>query len=337
MSDGTHLPDHTSREIARQPALLDQALALPLSTLAPPVMDRTRTPIVVGCGTSYYLALAGAARMRERNGTPAIALPAGDLWLWPDRELAPWHNPVVIAISRSGTTTEVVRAARAARERNVAVVAITTAPDAELSTTANHVIALPEAAERSIVMTGSFTSMLLVLERLAAERADQMLSSANLATFAASHMEDLRRQASEVVATDPTRYVFLGAGADYALALEGMLKMKEMTQIDSQAFASLEFRHGPISVLDENSVVVLLHHGDEFERDLASDLAARGASVVAIGPGSLGPAATWTVDLPPDLSGILAMPFLQWLAYEQAVALEKDPDAPHGLTQVVHL
>lgn len=337
MPDDSRLPDHTSHEIARQPALLDQARALSLTTLAAPVMDRARTPVLVGCGTSYYLALAGAARMRELTGRPAIALPAGDLWLWPDRELAPWDDPILIAISRSGTTTEVVRAAQAARNRNVPVVALTTGPDSALSATADHVIALPDAAERSIVMTGSFSSMLLVLERLAAERAGKVLALDDLATFAGSHMDQLRARAGEVVATGAVRYVFLGAGADHALALEGMLKMKEMTQIDSQAFASLEFRHGPISVLDEHTVVVLLHRGYEFERDLAADLAARGASLVAVGPGSLGPAATWTVDLPPELPGVLAMPFLQWLAYEQAVALDKDPDAPHGLTQVVQL
>lgn len=337
MPDDAKLPDHTSREIDRQPALLDQAMELSLTTLAAPVMDRARTPVLVGCGTSYYLALAGAARMRERTGSPAIALPAGDLWLWPDRELAPWQAPILIAISRSGTTTEVVRAAQAARDRGVPVIAVTTVPDSTLSATADHVIALPDAAERSIVMTGSFTSMLLVLERLAAERAGQMLPATQLAAFAAAHMDDLRARAGEVVATGPSRYVFLGAGADHALALEGMLKMKEMTQIDSQAFASLEFRHGPISVLDEHTVVVLLHRGQDFERDLASDLVARGASVAAIGPGSLGAAVTWTVDLPDELPGVLAMPFLQWLAYEQAIALDKDPDAPHGLTQVVEL
>lgn len=336
MSNVTGHTDHTSREIARQPDLFEQVLAMSLSTLAPPVMDRVRTPVLVGCGTSYFLALAGAARMRERAGTPAIALPAGDLWLWPDRELAPWHEPVVIAISRSGTTSEVVRAAQAARDRHVPVVAITTDADSALATTADHVIALPDAAERSIVMTGSFTSMLLVLERLAAERAGRSLPLSGFVSSASSRMDDLRRQAVEVVGTGPVRYIYLGTGVDSALALEGMLKMKEMTQIDSQAFASLEFRHGPISVLDDETVVVLLHHGYDFERDLASDLTARGASVVAIGSGNLQPAA-WNLDLPTELPGVIAMSFLQWLAYEQAVALGKDPDAPHGLTQVVEL
>lgn len=182
MPGGAHLSDHTSREIARQPPCSARPWRCrfrrcsfrngPNSNLRPRWL---RGVLLPGAGWR-----GADARTRWH----AVVRPACRRSVAPDRELAPWHNPVVVAISRSGTTTEIVRAAQ---KRDVPVVGHHDGPDAELSTTVDH--SSPCLRRRTQRRHDRGIPCCSYSERLAAGRADHVLPSANLATFATPHME----------------------------------------------------------------------------------------------------------------------------------------------------
>jgi glucosamine--fructose-6-phosphate aminotransferase (isomerizing) len=137
-------------------------------------------------------------------------------------------------------------------------------------------------------------------------------------------------------------FVYLGLGPNHGLAQEATLKLKEMTQVPCEAYGPLEFRHGPISIIEPGSAVVLL--GGSREQDylpeLERELARHGAHVAKVSPHPSDVAAT-TLRLPPGLSDIargpLYLPAVQLLAYHRARAIGLNPDEPRNLDQVVVL
>jgi glucosamine--fructose-6-phosphate aminotransferase (isomerizing) len=133
-----------------------------------------------------------------------------------------------------------------------------------------------------------------------------------------------------------SHFVFLGAGHLYGVALEGALKLMEMSQIFTQAFHPLEYRHGPISLVDEHTAVVMLHSADrgEAETKLAGELQQKGARVIGFGGSG---DASFAVDCDPALMGLACLPALQLLGERAAQSRNIDTVAPRHLTKVVTL
>lgn len=285
--------------------------------------------VFVGCGTSYNLALTLAAVFNGR-GRRAIAVPGGE---WAERRsayLADTTGATVVAISRSGESTEAVRAVRVSRATGVPTVAITCEKDSSIAREAETVIHAPTHPDEGIVMSVSASLMLVLGLRLAGERVDPAVAAAAGAALAA-----IGAQAPAVIA-GRNKYVFLGGGAYFGLAAEGALKAQEMSLSVSQPFHTMEYRHGPISLADEDMVAVMLYSEDTpaGEAKLASELQAKGVRVIGLGgPGDL------SVGL--DISGLqrmLAMlPALQILGERVAGAKGIDSTAPRHLTKVVTL
>src|SRR5258707_3634135 len=124
--------------------------------------------LFIGCGSSYYIALAAAASWTALTGTPARAIPASELLLFPDLVLAGATDFAPVLISRSGRTSEVLRAAQFLNQKKIPNIASSCAPRQKLEELATTSILLPQADERSTVMTRSLTSLLLALQYLAA-------------------------------------------------------------------------------------------------------------------------------------------------------------------------
>lgn len=301
-----------------------------------------------GSGTSLYLAQAAASVFQEATGRVAKAVPASEVFLSPGSTV-PRRGPVVaFIISRSGTTSEAVIAADFLRRTapHVRTVGLTCKAGTKLAATVEAALELPFAEERSVVMTQSFTSMLLALHLIAAVVADDGALRAELARLPAlvdgrlDEFEAFGRELGE--RRELARFVFLGLGPNGGLAEEGTLKLKEMTQVTCEAYNPLEFRHGPISIVADDTATILL--AGERERayldDLATDLKGFGAQVAVVGPYAVTPADRLLL-LPDGLSdlarGPLYLPPLQFLAYHRAVTLGLDPDQPRNLNQVVLL
>ncbi|WP_062217287.1 SIS domain-containing protein [Streptomyces sp. NBRC 109706] len=299
----------TAAEIAAQPdawrRAAEAALAAPDGALPRP----GERVAVTGCGTSWFMALAYAA-LREAAGQgetdafPASAFPVSRTY---ER---------VVAISRSGTTTEVARlltAVRAARP-DVPVLALTADGATPVGQAATHTVVLDWADERSVVQTVFATTALAFL-RAALEPAGSGLPPV---VDAALDAESALGRPLPDSALAAGQWTFLGSGWTYGLALEAALKLREAAGGWTEAYPSMEYRHGPIAIAGRGRVVWLF------------DAAPEGVSerVRSAGGSLLGPAEG------DPLAGLV---LAQRLAVAVAEARGLDPDRPRGLTRSVIL
>lgn len=251
-------------------------------------------------------------------------------------------------ISRSGTTSEALLAATFLRDQhpNVTTVGVTCNAGTKLEAQCDACLAMPFATESSVVMTQSFTTMLLALQIVAAVIAGDttLLDELDgLPDALASRLDEIDAFAREL-ATSMTwdTAIFLGLGPNQGIAEEGTLKLKEMTQSTCEAYNPLEFRHGPISIVDAETLIIMVEGQREraYLVDIYADLRRFGAGLVAVGPHRMdGPDRRLVVgdDLSDLARAVLPVPFLQLLAFHRAEALGLDPDQPRNLGQVVVL
>lgn len=285
--------------------------------------------VVIGCGTSYNLALSVASVMNSA-GISAVAVPAGEWELRPDAYVASGTKIEVVALSRSGETTETVTAAKSSRARGHKVISITCEPGSPLCEPAHQLVEFFTHPDEGIVMTASASLMLLAGLSLAG-----LVTDDTLADYAQTGLNVL--QSLDLAEFNKRSHVvFLGAGALYGIALEGALKLQEMAICYTQAFHPGEYRHGPVSLVDARTAVIMLYHSDTaaIEADLVAELQEKGAFVLGIGgPGD----ATIPLQAVGDLGGAEALPALQMLGELYARAKGIDTTAPRHLTKVVKL
>jgi glucosamine--fructose-6-phosphate aminotransferase (isomerizing) len=284
--------------------------------------------VFIGCGTSYNLA-ATLAVLANGQGRPAIAVPGGE-WLerpasyWPD-----WRKAHVVALSRSGETTETVAAAKASRAAGISVTAITCEKQSDITRNCDRLVFAETHPAEGIVMTSSASLMLLLGLQLLGYPID-----GSLIETAQTLLESFDAQVPSRLG-GRSHFVFLGGGALYGIALEASLKLQEMSQIYTQAFHPLEYRHGPISLMDERTVAIILYGEAQLaEAKLAREMSDKGALVIGFGgPGDL----SLPVPIASPLKGLVALPALQLLGERAAQARNIDTVAPRHLTKVVTL
>ncbi len=329
----------TYDEIKSQTAAWAQALDLATTCALPPAEDYSQV-IFTGCGSTYYLSLSAAALYQELTGRPTRAVPGGELWLNPQVYLAK-ERTLLIAVSRSGTTSETVQAVRRFRsERGGEVLAISNYDEA-LPHMADRRIVIDRGQEQSVAQTRSFASMLVAATAISARMArrnDLVSAMRGLAVVGQRLMAKYERLAQEIGEdTSLDRFYFLGSGTRYGLACEVNLKMKEMTLTHSEPFHFLEFRHGPMSMVNEHAAVVgLLSDANRAqEAKVLNEMEALGGRVLDIGDS--GAQVCLESDMPESVRGVLYLPILQLLAFYRSLAKGLNPDRPTNLTAVVKL
>lgn len=245
--------------------------------------------LFIGCGSSYYVALAAAAAWSRITGIRARAIPASELLLFPDLVLADSEDLAAVVISRSGSTSEAVQAARLLeREKNIRVLAVTGTPDQPLEQIATATLPLLPCDEKSTVMTRSFTTMLLGLQYLAACQADDSSlrqSLGRLSSLTQPAMDSLHPRVRDFVgARQFADYVCLGQGPFFGLACETALKITEMSVSYAQSFHTLEFRHGPKSIVGPETLIIFLlsEQGYDAECDVLQEIKGLGATTLAV-------------------------------------------------------
>ena len=302
--------------------------------------------LFTGCGSTHYLSLAAAALFQEMTGKIARAVPGGELLLNPENFVGRIGNPtgktLLVAVSRSGSTTETVRAVEQFKKQNLGpVVAITNYSDQPLAGLADVPVVIEKGQEESVAQTRSFASMYVAataMTMLAAGREDLRASMRRLPGIGQTLMqkyEALARETGENLAFD--RFYFLGSGTRYGLACEANLKMKEMTLTHSEPFYFLEFRHGPMSMVTTSAVVVGLLSEKNFdhEQTLLNEMRAMGGKTLSIAES--GADVVFHSGIPESVRNVLYLPVLQLLAYYRSMAKGLNPDRPNNLTAVVKL
>lgn len=289
---------HMAKELASQPELWERAGALTdVQALLP---DRGKRIAVVGCGTSWFIAQSYAV-LRERAGHgPTDAFAASEAPV-DDR-----RYDAVVALTRSGTTTEVLELAERlrGRTRTIGVIGDASSPLVEL---VDEAVTLPFADEQSVVQTRFATTALALFRASLGERLDAAVEDARVAIA-----EELP---AELV--DAEQYTFLGLGWAYGLAQEAALKMREASQSWTESYPSMEYRHGPLAIAAPGRVTWQF---GPAPRGLADEVSGVGARFEQ---GRLDPMAE--------------LIRAQRVALARAVARGLDPDRPRNLTRSVIL
>ena len=285
--------------------------------------------VIVGCGTSYYLAMSIAATF-NREGHMAIAVPGAEWARRPGSYAAAQDGVTVVALSRSGESSETVQAVEASRKAGMRTIAITCEKDSSIARAAETVIFAPTHPSEGIVMTSSASLMLLIGLRMAGASID-----AGIAATAEALMEKADADISRII-QGRSHFVYLGSGLLYGLATEGALKLQEMSLSYSQSFHPMEYRHGPISLVDDKTFVVAVYNADtaEEEAGVIQDIRDKGAFVLAFGgPGDL------SLDVPAGNAdrALAVLAVLQILGERVAEMRGVDTEAPRHLSKVVVL
>jgi glucosamine--fructose-6-phosphate aminotransferase (isomerizing) len=213
--------------------------------------------------------------------------------------------------------------------------------DEALSRLADVNIVIPKGQEESVAQTRSFASMYVAVTALCARMAgrDDLLSTMgglqNVGRWLIEKYEPFAKSIGENLAYD--RFYFLGSGIHYGLACEVNLKMKEMTLTHSEPFHFLEFRHGPMSMINENAIVVgmLSDVNRVHEAKVLSEMKALGGTVAGLGESEAD--IEFKSGIPESMRGVLYLPVLQLMAFHRSLAKGLNPDRPANLTAVVKL
>lgn len=300
-----------------------------------------RQVIFTGCGSSYYSSLAAATLFQNITGICARAVPAGELWMDPGAHYSGRDN-LLFAVSRSGSTTEVVQVVRQFKADHAGPVFSVYVDDGQpLAHLSDFCLPISGAKEQSIAQTRAFTSMYLALvavTTLAAGRPDlfeEMRKLPDVGRSLLARYEGYARAVGENLDVD--RFYYLGSGERYGLACEGNLKMKEMALTHTEPFYFLEFRHGPISMVNENTVVVglLSESWRNYEEKVLDDARELGAHVVALAENNAD--ISFNSNLPENVRSVLYLPLLQTMALYRSLKKGFDPDRPNNLDAVVFL
>jgi len=269
--------------------------------------------------------------------------------LFPETVLPTAGRPVLLIASRSGETTETVRAAETFAERFPGhTILIGCRSESRMGRLADLAIVIPEGNEVVIPQTRSFSSMYLAAQYLVAlldddaELADALRRVPDLLPGLLDRWEPVVQRAAEA---DWDSAVFLGGGPLYGVAVEATLKLTEMSLSSAVAYHTLEVRHGPRSIIDESTLVVGLGslRGAPYERQVLAELAEETQHVLAFTPGDGWDLSELAAEIPlgdriPEHAlGLLYLPLLQLLAYHRALHKGVNPDESRNLTSYIEL
>jgi glutamine---fructose-6-phosphate transaminase (isomerizing) len=337
---------HTWREIQSQPESWAAALELlrvhadDLRALAQ--AGRYDSVIFTGCGSPYYLALAAAAAFQELTGRPARGVPASEIWLNSGAAMPEGGRTLLIALSRSGETTETLRAVESFRAAGRGdVLTLSCYPDRPLTSLGDLNLIFPSGQEQSMAQTRAFSVLYLATVALAAlwaGRDDRLAELDRLPDVCRRLLNDTA-DITHDLGSDATidRFYFLGSGPRYGLACELSLKMKEMSISHSEPFHFMEFRHGPRAMAGPGALLVGLVSAANQAHELAvlEDIRGQGARVLAIGEHATNVA--FGAGMSATASDLLYLPVGQLLGFQRALYNGCNPDQPENLAAVVVL
>src|SRR5438445_6595249 len=321
--------------------------------LPPARCARIRRIVIVACGTSWHAGLVGRHVLEELVGVP-VSVEYASEYRYRTQLCLP--GTVTVAISQSGETADTLEALRAARAAGSPVIGIVNVVGSTIAREADGGIYLHAGPEIGVASTKAFTSQLVALHLfglyLGRQRGlprDAGLRVANqlagLPDLIARTLElDPEVRALAARYADATNALYLGRGVNFPVALEGALKLKEISYLHAEGYPAAEIKHGPIALIDENMPVVFVAPKDDVYAKVVSNMQevkARGGRIIAItseGNGDLAGRVEHQLRVAetiPLLSPILTVIPLQLLAYHIAVRRRCDVDRPRNLAKSV--
>ena len=336
-----------------------------LSTYVDPIHGRARAPgasdfakierlQIVACGTAAYAGLIGKYLIERLAGLPVDVEIASEFRY---REPAIRPGTLAIAVSQSGETADTLAALRFCKSKGLATAAIVNAPDSTMSREVDLLWPTHAGPEVGVASTKAFTAQVTVLTAIAVAAAAQrglidateqarlvsvLMEAPRLLADALQVEEEVRGLAQEIAKARDVLY--LGRGAMFPLALEGALKLKEISYIHAEGYAAGELKHGPIALVDEATPVIVIAPSDAYLDKTVSNITqviARGGKVVMITDphgARQAPEGARVVIVPacdPLIAPLVFSPSIQLLAYHVAVHKGADVDQPRNLAKSV--
>ena len=351
------------KEIFEQPVVVAQTLRSYLrrveQTVALPQIDFDLASInrvtIVACGTSFYAGMVAKYWFEQFARLP-VDIDVASEFRYRDPVLEP--GGLALFISQSGETADTLAALRHCKAAGQTIAVVVNVPTSSMAREADLLLPTHAGPEIGVASTKAFTCQLAVLAALAAHLAvrrgrmtraeeaaivEQLVEVPAALNAALAHDEEIAAMAHLIA---PARDVlYLGRGPDYPLALEGALKLKEISYIHAEGYASGEMKHGPIALIDEAvPVIVLAPSGPLFEKTVSNmqEVRARGGKVVLIsdteGIAEAGEGCLATIEMPrvhPLIAPLVYAVPVQLLAYHVAVAKGTDVDQPRNLAKSV--
>ena len=310
---------------------------------------------IVACGTSYYAGLVAKYWIEQFARVP-VDIDVASEFRYREPVLEP--GGLALFISQSGETADTLAALRHARAEKQRIAVVVNVPTSSMAREADLLLPTHAGPEIGVASTKAFTCQLAVLAALAAnlarakgrlsrdeEKADRRAPAggAGGAQCRAGHDDDIAAMAHLIA---PARDVlYLGRGPDYPMALEGALKLKEISYIHAEGYAAGEMKHGPIALIDDNvPVIVIAPSGPLFEKTVSNmqEVRARGGKIVLIsdahGIAEAGEGCMATIEMPevhPLIAPLVYAVPVQLLAYHTAVLKGTDVDQPRNLAKSV--
>ena len=354
-----------AKEIHEQPEVIGHTLAHYLDPAGPSVQladpkvaetfARATRLTISACGTAYYAGLVGKYWFEKLARLPVEIDVASELRY---RDPVYPKDGLALFISQSGETADTLAALREAKARGQTTLAIVNVPESSIAREADIVLPTFAGPEIGVASTKAFTCQLAALASLAiaAGRARGKLDAAAEKKLCAALLETPRHIVEffkqelklEALGQDIAKardVLYLGRGPSYPLALEGALKLKEISYIHAEGYAAGEMKHGPIALIDENvPVIVIAPHDPLFEKTASNmqEVMARGGKVLLIsdaqGLASAGAQVWANIEVPtadPFIAPLIYAVPVQLLAYYAAVAKGTDVDQPRNLAKSV--
>jgi len=339
---------YLSNEIYEQPEVLLRLLDRQTETvarIAAAIRARdVRYAVIAARGTSDNAARYAQYLFGALNRLPvALATPSlFSIYRTPPQ----LHDALVLGISQSGQSPDIVAVIEEGRRQGALTVAVTNAPDSPLAHAADHVLPLGTGKERSVAATKTYTAQLAALALLAVQLAGDGERLASLRSMPEAVKKTLAME--EPISLAAQRYAYatecvvLGRGYNYATAFEIALKLKELTYVVAEPYSSADFRHGPVAIVERGFPAVVVAPQGAVYPDmlaLACELAAREAELIVISEQDepLRLARTplrLPVALPEWLSPFTCIVPGQLLALHVTLAKGYDPDHPRGLKKI---
>ncbi len=359
---GNH-PHFMKKEIFEQPAVIGDTLTAHFNPVTRSVhlpalpfdLAEIERVTVIACGTSYHAGLIAKYWLEQVARVPVEVDIASEFrYRAPDMP----EGGLALFISQSGETADTLAALRYARAQKQRIVAVVNQSESSIAREADAVLATLAGPEIGVASTKAFTTQLVVLACLtiALARARGRIGAAREAALSKA-LSEVPSRASDVLNHDERiqrmaawfaqarDVLYLGRGTSYPLALEGALKLKEISYIHAEGYAAGEMKHGPIALIDDRvPIVVLAPRDDLFEKTLSNvqEVLARGGKVVMIsdrdGLARLSGQLTEAIEVPdcdPFVAPLLYAIPAQLLAYHVAVAKGTDVDQPRNLAKSV--
>ena len=355
---------YMAKEIHEQPEVLGRTLAHYLDMSEGRVRPPFALPVdparldrvtIVACGTAYLAGLT-AKYWIERYARLPVDIDVASEFRYREAPLSP--SGLTIVISQSGETADTLASLRYAKAQGQTTLAVVNVPTSTIARESDVVAPTLAGPEIGVASTKAFTCQLAVLATLALAlgRGRGVLSpemEARLVTdlieIPGRVAEALKHEAKiAAVAHDLAKardVLYLGRGTSFALALEGALKLKEISYIHAEGYAAGELKHGPIALIDETMPVIVISPADQWLEKTVSnvqEVAARGGRIIMIGDRKAKEEAAVAMEgfidmgeMPTDFAAIVYAAPIQMLAYHTAVTMGKDVDQPRNLAKSV--